>query len=486
MKLKSRLLLFVSLVAGPLGTCAYGQFMTADSQVDQYIAQIADGGPPSSGFTTRFRILNSGVLTGSAATGTITFFAEDGSALNVTLGQTTNNVFNVSVPPGGSVTLETSGTAPTIRQGFARFSFDSPVQVTAEFRNFQNQILVNAASVNGATPSPEAWYSGDLYTGIALANPNAFAINCSGEFIDPAGGNPGANQYLLNPFQQISFNLSSVSIPESATSGSFRITCRDATGAFAGFVSLGINGNSHGITSSLPNSALSVPAHHYEDIEKVFAYLSKTIRTNAALGSNFPFTAFLGTPQLVISGDNSTVNACIEFPSSAAPCNGAAGTVEIWQSMAELMGDSPSELAFVVAHEFGHLVQRNLANGTGFQPIFAFSSLNSTFETDADRFALIVMATAGYDVYGASGALGKLAAMTSVPTLNAQFEQNVQSLLPAGMDMHASIVSRLSNLVPSIAQICPSLPNGCTLNQSGLDPHFPATLPAMGATQIQQ
>ena len=485
MQLKSRLmLLFVPLMAGPLGTRAYGQSMTADSQADQYIAQVADGGPIASSFTTRFRILNSAVLTGTATTGTITFYAEDGSPLNVTFGQTTNSVFTVSVPPAGSVTLETSGTASTIRQGFARFSFDSPVQVTAEFRNFQSGLLVNAASVNGATPSPEAWYSGDIYTGIALANPNAFAINCTGEFDDPTGDNVGANQYSLNPLQHISFNLSSFPLPPSTTAGSFQIVCRDTTGAFAGFISLGINGNNHGITSSLPNSSLSVPARHYEDIEKAFNYLSKTIRTNATLSSNFSFAASFGTPQLVISSDNSTVNACIEFPSSAAPCSGAAGTVEIWQSLAELMGDSPTELAFVVAHEFGHIVQRNLGNGTSFQKIFPLSALNSTVETDADLFALTVMATAGYDVYGASGALGRLAAITTVPAFNAQFEANIQSQLAT--DMHTSIVNRLSNLIASITQVCTSLPNGCGVNQSGIDPHFPPALPAMGATKIQQ
>ncbi len=315
----------------------HGQALTTDSQADQYIADVVDGGSLANSFTTRFRILNSGTQTGGAATGTITFFADDGTPLNVTFGQSTSNVFNISVPPAGVVTLETSGVAPTIRQGFARFTFDSPVQVSAEFRNFQNQFLVNAASVNGTTPSPEAWYSGDTFTGIALANPNTFAITCAGEFDDPVGDNVGANQYPLNPFQHISFTLAALSLPPATTSGSFRLTCRDATGALAGFVSLGINGNNHGITSSLPNSPLSAPAHHYEDIEKAFTYLSKTIRTNATRWLRISASPrLLGTPTLAISADTSTVNACILLPSSAAPCFGTAGSVEIlaraWRS----------------------------------------------------------------------------------------------------------------------------------------------------------
>jgi hypothetical protein len=337
-------------MAVQLGNRADAQSLTADSQADQYISDVVDGGSIANSFTTRFRILNTGTLTGGAAIGTITFYAEDGSPLNVTFGQTTSSAFTINVPPAGSVTLETSGVASTIRQGFARFFFDTPVQVTAEFRNFQNQILINAASVNGTTPAPAAWYAGDTFTGIALANPNGFAINCTGQFVDPSGANVAANQYPLNPLQHISFTLGSLTLPPATSNGSFSISCRDTAGALAGFISLGINGTSHGITSALPNSALSVPAHHYEDIEKAFGYLSKTIRTNATLSTNFTFGQFIGTPQLSISADTSTVNACVETPSSAAPCNGPAGMVEIWQSLAELMGDSPSELAFVVAH----------------------------------------------------------------------------------------------------------------------------------------
>jgi hypothetical protein len=481
MKVKlSSTLFFVSLAVLP-GARVYGQALTTDSQADQYIADVVDGGSLANSFTTRFRILNSGTPTGAAAVGTITFYADNGAPLSVTIGQSTSSVFNINVPPAGTVTLETSGSAPAIRQGFARFTFDSPVQVSAEFRNFQNQFLVNAASVNGATPSPMAWYSGDIFTGIALANPNAFAITCMGEFDDPVGDNVGSNTYFLNPLQHMSFTLAALSLPPATSNGSFRLTCRDAAGALAGFVSLGINGNNHGITSSLPNSSLSAPTRHYEDIEKAFNYLTKMISTNATLATNFGFAASIGTPQLVISGDTSTVNACILLPSSPAPCFGTAGKVQIWQSMAELMGDSPSELAFVVAHELAHVVQRNLTGGSSFQMIFPFSTTNSTIEADADRFALTVMAAARYDMYGASGALGKLFALTGVAALNSQFEPNVQSQI--GTDMHTSLAIRLGNLIQTITDVCTSLSSGCSANQTSLDPHFPPALPAVHAVQ---
>jgi hypothetical protein len=115
--------------------------------------------------------------------------------------------------------------------------------------------------------------------------------------------------------------------------------------------------------------------------------------------------------------------------------------------------------------------------------IFGLTALNPDVESDADLFALTVMATARYDVYSASGALGKLAAVTANATLNAQFEPNIQSLI--GTDMHTSFVNRLNNLIPAIAQVCTSLPAGCGANQAGIDPHFPSALPAIDVTHVQ-
>ncbi len=103
--------------------------------------------------------------------------------------------------------------------------------------------------------------------------------------------------------------------------------------------------------------------------------------------------------------------------------------------------------------------------------IFPFSTLNSTIEADADRFALTVMATARYDVYGASGALGKLSAITTVSALNTQFEPNIQSQL--GTDMHTSLVNRLTNLIPTISEVCASLPSSCSVNQPQHRSAFP-------------
>lgn len=452
---------------------ARAQLLTVDSEADLYIAHIADGGPATSRWTTQFRFVNSGILTGAPAKGTLYFYADDGSPFPVDFGSGPATVFSISIPVGGSARAETTGAASGLREGFVRMVFDSPVQVTAEFRNFQNGVLVNGASVNGTTPSPLFWYAADAYTGIAVANPNSFAVNCTGVFLAPNGNTLASNTAIpVASLNHTAFTLGAfLSLPSSSV-GSFQLSCLDALGNPASVASLAIAGDAHGITSSLPNSAGAVPVHHGEDIEKAFYYLVKVIRADPTLAQ---YAGALGQPQLVITPDNSQINACAERPQSAPPCNGPVGTVKIWLSLPELLSDSPSELAFVIAHELGHVVQLNLGNQTKLQMIFPLTSVNQTIETDADLFGFFAALAAGYDGYGVAGALGKLMMITGSATVNAQYEENIQALL--GTDMHTSFLNRVNNLYITIQAACQASPTACQNYKNAIHPNFPVWAP---------
>ena len=449
------------------------QFLTEDSQADLYVADVVDGGQTSDRWTTQFRIVNSGLATGSAANGTVYFYADDGSALVVTLGTASGSTFTVAVPVGGSVRFETSGTSPAIRQGFARMVFDSPVSVTAEFRNWKNGIVANGASVNALTPSDSFWYFADAYTGIAVANPNNFAVNCTGTFLDSQGNTlKSTGTIAMNALTHQTFNPGPLlSLPSSAV-GSFQWGCSDSSGNLAPTIALGIAGTATGITSSLPNSPGAFPVHHWEDIEKAFNYTVKVIQTAPSLSQ---YAALIGHPQLVIATDNTTINACAETPQSLFPCNGPAGTVKVWLSLAELLADSPSELGFVMAHELGHVIQRNLGNQNSYQMISPLSSVNQTIETDADGFGLAVSIVAGYDAYGVAGALGKLMMVTGTATINAQYEEDVQAVL--GTDMHTSVLNRLTDLFARIQIACQSVGTACQTYKTLAHPNFPGPIP---------
>ena len=331
---------------------ARAQLLTAESQSDLYIAHMADGGPTANRWTTQFRFVNSGISTGNAGNGVLYFYADDGSPLSVDFGTGPSSSFTIAIPPGGSSRAETLGSSQALREGYVRMVFDSPVQVTAEVRNWINGAFANGASVNGTTPAFLYWYFADAYTGIAIANPNSFPVNCTGTFEDLNGTTVATNKSIaIGSLNHMAFSVGGLlSLPPSDV-GSFQLSCSDFSGNLASVASLGIAGNTGGITSFLPNSSESVPVNHGEDIEKAFAYVVKVIQTNSNLSQ---YSTLLGQPQLVIATDNTTINACAESPLSTFPCNGATGTIKIWLSLAELVADSPSEMAFAVAHELGH------------------------------------------------------------------------------------------------------------------------------------
>lgn len=395
---KCRIALASLMAFGATGTA---QLLTVDSQSDLYIAHIADGGPAANRWTTQFRFVNSGILTGQPANGAMYFYADDGSPLQVDFGSGPSSRFTISIPPSGSARAGTLGSSQVLRGGFVRMVFDSPVQVTAEFRNLRNGTFSNGASVGGTTPAFSYWYFADAYTGIAIANQNGFPVACSGLFADVAGNTVASNNTIrLGALSHTAFTVAGLLSLPFYTAGSFQLGCTDVSGNPASVVSLGIAGNASGITSSLPNSAGTIPIRHGEDIDKAFTYIVKVIQTSPLLSQ---FSNLLGQTQLEVAADNTAINACAEFPQSAAPCIGEIGTVKIWLSLAELLADSPSELAFVVAHELGHVVQMNKGGQKSFQMIFPTSNVNQTIETDADLFGFTAALTAGYDPYAAGG-----------------------------------------------------------------------------------
>ena len=471
--MKRNLTFLIFSTLGPHALQMHAQFLTVQSQADLYVAHVTDGGPASNRWTTQFRFVNSGSYTGSPANGTIYFYGDDGSPLMVDFGSGSFSAFTISVPVGGAARIETSGNSPTVREGFVRMVFDSPVQVTAEFRDFLNGQFANGASVNGTTPASGFWYFADAYTGIAIANPNNFAVNCSGSFFDPNGNVTATNTSIaVPPLHHIAFTLGGyLSLSPSAV-GSFQLRCADTFGEPAGIVSLGTAGNAKGITSSLPDSALATPIHHGEDIEKAFNYAVKLIKTSPSLSQ---YASLVGQPQLIVASDDTQINACATRPQSPSPCNGPVGTVKVWLSLAELLADSPSELAFVIAHELGHVVQLHLGNQTSLQMISPPSSFNQTIETDADLFGFEVVLAAGYDPYGIAGALGKLMMITGNSTINQQYEADIQALL--GTDLHTSVLNRLNNLYNTIQIVCQATPAACQSYRSQFHPDFPVWAP---------
>jgi predicted Zn-dependent protease len=160
---------------------------------------------------------------------------------------------------------------------------------------------------------------------------------------------------------------------------------------------------------------------------------------------------------LVIDPNTSTINAY------ASP---SANEVHIFLNLAELISDSESELAFVIGHELGHILQSKI--GLQFYP---------NPELDADQYGMLLALLSGYDPYGAAGALAKLAMASGTAGL---LDQNFDNLLAiVGADLHGSFNNRLALVFGSMQLICssPQYSGFCNSYKSLVHPHLPPIAP---------
>ena len=115
------------------------------------------------------------------------------------------------------------------------------------------------------------------------------------------------------------------------------------------------------------------------------------------------------------------------------------GGVQIDLSVSQLISDSPSELAFIVGHELGHVAQ--FQHG---------KTLSSNAEQDADLFAMTLMIFAGFDPYGGAGALAKLNMVTGTAG-------PVGARVRRSPDPHGSFTSRMDSMLSTLTRLALSL-----------------------------
>jgi predicted Zn-dependent protease len=136
--------------------------------------------------------------------------------------------------------------------------------------------------------------------------------------------------------------------------------------------------------------------------------------------------------------------------------------IVIYLALTELLQDSDAELAFVIAHELGHIVQQR-ENALWFVP--------DNPEFDADVWSVLVCLVAGFDPYSGSGSLAKLSMATGHVGLAQQFEDQ------ASDDAHKSFVSRIEIMYDVLTAVCginEDFRSACDGVKSKLHPHFPS------------
>ncbi len=117
-----------------------------------------------------------------------------------------------------------------------------------------------------------------------------------------------------------------------------------------------------------------------------------------------------------------------------------ASTIGVSLGLVQLFSDSPSELAFVIGHEFGHIFQQRTSELT-------FDLYN--IEADADMWGALLSLIAGRDVYASAGALSKLAMVTGNSSLANQIFEDVPYF-----EAHRSINTRMSAVFDMLVTLC--------------------------------
>ena len=161
-----------------------------------------------------------------------------------------------------------------------------------------------------------------------------------------------------------------------------------------------------------------------------------------------------GTPTLQILGGHD-VNA---FAKSGT-------TVAVTIGLSQLISDSPSELAFALAHEVGHIYQQQHGGKTEFHP-------NPEF--DADVWGALLSMSAGFDPYAAAGTLAKLSMATGTASLLSQFEDQLSG------DAHRSFNERLDNIFDNLVAACNSsdaMRQTCATYKGVFHPNLPEVAP---------
>ncbi len=140
--------------------------------------QIVDGG----GYQTTFTLMNT---SNAAETGTLRFYANDGSPLTVRMagGGQAGSGFPYSIPAGGFLRLVSDGTPSGVNVGWAQLTSDqgttAPVSA-AIFSYTQAGMLVTESGVPAVTPTTHARIyvdkSGGHDTGLAVANPGGSSV----------------------------------------------------------------------------------------------------------------------------------------------------------------------------------------------------------------------------------------------------------------------------------------------------------------------
>lgn len=424
------------------------QFDPEGAQVLSYFPQFVDGGPAGQQWITSLTLVNPDRLYSVA--GIVNFNRDDGSPLALDFGSGAVSSFTFTIPPQGIVSFKTTGASATTVIGWARVASSLPVQGVIQFRYAVNGVPQQGVSAEATEASGLFRSPATPATGIAVANPSSTSLPVNVVLLDATGNTVASSTITLNGFGHKSFTVGQMFPTVPATFHGTVLIGYGAPRIFATYCVAWTLSTDLGVLASYPTSGLNWPVSQYERILKVWWKILNVAVATFPLGN---------LPTLVVDYSTGQINSF---------ANATLNEVHIFMNLAELISDSESELGFVVGHEIGHIIQARI-NRLQFVP--------SNREQDADQYGMLLSLVAGYDPYGAAGALAKLSMASGDASLLDQAFDNLFETV--GLDLHGSFNNRLSLIFLNMQSICasPQYHSFCATYKSVIHPHLPAFAP---------
>ena len=441
---------------------AAAQDVPESAHVNLYFPHLVQGGSPEDEWTAKISLSNP---TASDATVRLFFFADDGSIMEINFGNGGQSSLTVPLAAGEATSFTSLAISDEIYNGWAYGYADTPVMAHIKLTHAQRGQSRTAVMVEPVLPSTRHVYQVAASAGVSVANfYSDTSIDVRATLYDSVTQDAKSIVVTLPPAGHIVITVDQM-YPDSDSDfhGTFFIgpsavagRLRDGTDTEADdireYIAWAYESDTNGNLTGLPRGRISFPASHRDEIWFTFHHVLKTAH---AFQSRIPLDL-----ELTILTDPN-VNAYAR--------NGKE--IGITMGLAELVGDSPSELAFVMGHEIGHIYQQI----TG-RKEFDFRNK----EHDADVWGAALSILAGYDPYGAAGALAKLTMATGRASLTQQFFED----LPIA-DAHQSMNTRLSNLFDQLTVMCSFVSEFCETYKKLIHPHLPDISPLVSREDLR-
>ena len=423
-----------------------------------YFPQIADGLiGGDNGWTTTITLTNPSNL--FDVSGSIWFSNPAGEPWQLSFGSGHSSLLDFSLGLLQTTEYTTSGIGfddrDALRVGSATVQADGPVLAVATYSRIIEGRPVFSVGVPAVLPSPQHTYSATRSTGIALRNPYAGDYELT--VVVRAFGNDGRLAGLgfvsVPPRGQRSFSLWEEIDPELPQDFLGTIILSSTYDPDPSYFAALVLREDQGVYSALPNGSVARPLQHEIVIDDIF----KRIQREAADDVwDFP--------------DPEDIELNIEYSDEFNAYGGHDG-IEFHVPLSSSLRDSESEIAFVVAHEIGHVYQSRTGN----------LDWHQNRELDADAWGVLLSFFAGYDPYGAAGALAKMNMVLGTADLatqqGRQFEYLLEFLTAGGeYSLHGSFNERLDHIYRFIRYACEKLPDLCESYRNAFHPSFPDTL----------